>query len=110
MFESLNKKSTIMNGVNTEGMEFRKLKEFPNTVIPVKGFFFCKGARGGEQVVVISDKYMLNMPNRAVEQFKEIKENDEMLEAVLQGKLSIAVHEERVARNGNTTIYYDLVG
>lgn len=106
MFESLNKKRTIMEGVETEGMEFKKLKDFLNTDIPVKGFFFTTNRISGElQVVVVTENCLVNMPRRAVEQFKKIEENTAMLNAVLDGKLTIEVGDMVKTKQGATVQY-----
>lgn len=106
MFESLNKKRTIMVGVDTEGMEFKKLKDFLNTDIPVKGFFFTTNKISGElQVVVVAENCLVNMPRRAVAQFKTIEENPEMLKAVLAGKLTIEVGDMVKTKQGATVQY-----
>lgn len=110
MFESLNRRNTVMAGINTEGMAYRKLKEFKNSVVEVKGFFFTNNQKSGEQVVVVSENCLINMPKRAVEQFRTIEATPEMLEAVLEGKLSIEVRDEVMTRQGNSTILYDLKG
>lgn len=110
MFESLNKKSTVMEGINTEDMKFHKLKDFVNSTIEVKGFFFTTSEIGGEQVVVVTSDCLVNMPKRAVEQFHQIRDNDEMLNAVLQGKLSIEVGEMVKTKSGTATVLYKLVG
>ena len=110
MFESLNKKRTVMEGVETQDMEYRKLKYFKNSTLKTKGFFFTESSMSGRQVVVVGEEYLINMPKRAIEQFEKIENTPEMLEAVLDGKLSIEVHDEQVTRNGNKTILYDLKG
>lgn len=110
MFESLNKKRTIMEGVDTEGMSFHKLKDFTNTTLPCRGFFFTEDKlSGGQQVVVITDTCLVNMPKRAVAQFQKITDNEQMLNAVLEGKLSIEVHDMVKTRTG-ATIQYELKG
>ena len=110
MFESLNTKRTVMDGIDTEGMEFKRLKDVVNTTVQCKGFFFMPDKLGeGEQVVVVTDTFLLNMPKRAVAQFKQIRNTPEMLEAVLDGKLSIEVHDMVKTKRG-ATIAYDLIG
>jgi len=110
MFESLNRKVTVMEGVNTEGMEFKKLKHFTNQKLACKGFFFTTSKLDGKkQVVVVTDNCLVNMPSRAVEQFETIANNPTMLKAVLNGDLTIAVHEE-VKTKAGSTIAYDLEG
>lgn len=110
MFESLNKKKTVMDGINTEGMEFKKLKEFKNSTIDVKGFFFTYNKfTGAKQAVVVTDTCLVSMPNRAVLQFEAIENTPAMLNAVLAGKLKIEVHDMIEVRAG-TTIDYELKG
>ena len=110
MFESLNRKRTIMENVDTEGMEFKKLRDVTNTTVQCKGFFFTKNRFTGErQVVVVTDTCLLNMPARAVAQFEKIEETPKMLEAVLEGKLRIEIHDEVKTRQG-ATIQYELKG
>lgn len=104
MFEKLNKTRTIMDGVNLDGMKYRKLKELAGKKLSCKGFFFSNG-KFGKQVVVVTDECLVNMPERAVAQFDEIANNKEMLEAVLNGKLVISVESEVVTRQGTTTTY-----
>lgn len=110
MFESLNKKRTVMEGVNTEGMEFKKLKDFLNTTLPCKGFFFTVNKFTGElQAVVVTDTALVNMPRRAVAQFTKIQDSPALLAAVLDGKLSIEVHDMVKTKQG-ATVEYILVG
>lgn len=106
LFDKLNKgtNKTVMEGIDTDNMEFRKLSEFVNQKIAVKGFFFTKG-KYGTQAVVVSDKYLINMPARAVEEFEDIKADSEMLAAVLAGKLVIAVGDYVSTKSGRTVAY-----
>ena len=110
MFESLNRKRTVMEGIETKGMEYKKLKDFKNQTVKVYGFFFTESEMSGRQVVVVGEKCLINMPKRAIAQFETIENNPEMLNAVLNGGLSIEVHDEQVVKGGNKTILYDLVG
>lgn len=103
-FNSLNKRSTVMDGVNTQDMEFKKLKEFCGQTIECKGFFFTDG-KYGKQVVVVGNGYLINMPARAVEQFEYIANNSNALDAVLNGKLVLKDIHEAVTKNGDTIAY-----
>ena len=103
MFDKLNKSftNTVREGVDTEEMEFCKLKEFEGKSIKVDGFFFTKGDYG-KQVVVVGNGKKINMPERAVEIFEEIRSNPEMLNAVLEGHLLITNIAPKKAKKGNT--------
>ena len=104
MFEKLNRRSTVAEGVNTQEMDFKPLKDFCGTKISVKGFFFTEG-RFGTQVVVVGNGYLINMPKRAVEQFEAIAQDDKMLDAVLDGKLEIKNIKMLDTKNGQTVAY-----
>lgn len=104
MFEKLNVRRTVADGVNTERLPFKKLAEMPDTTLNVKGFFFTDG-KYGKQVVVVTDHALVNMPKRAVSQFEQIENDDLMLQAVLNGGLEIVVEKEVVTRTGTTVKY-----
>ena len=84
MFGKLNKKSTVKEGIDTSNMKFRKLKEF-TTVNPV-GFFITNG-KFGEQVVIVTEDCLINMPSYATETFKNL--SAEQIDAIKDGKMFI---------------------
>lgn len=106
MFEQLNRNSNavLKENAKLEEMDFIKLREFIGKEITVDGFFFTNG-EFGEQVVVVSDSFKINMPARAVEQFKAISESEEMRNAVLEGHLAITGIKELKAKRGKTIVY-----
>lgn len=103
MFEKFNKNyaNTVKEGIDTEEMEFCKLKDFEGKIIKVDGFFFTRGDYG-KQVVVVGNGYKINMPERAVEMFEAIRNDEEMLKAVLDGHLLITNIAPKKAKKGNT--------
>lgn len=103
-FSKFNKKHTVKDGINTENMEFKPLKDFCGKTIPVDGFFFTDG-RFGKQAVVVGNGCLINMPARAVEQFEEIAADNDLVEAVLNGELLITDIKMVDTRNGRTTAY-----
>jgi hypothetical protein len=104
MFESLNKRSTVCAGINTQDMEFAPLKDFCGQHFVCEGFFFTDG-KYGEQVVVVGAGYLINMPKRAVEQFHKIEQDEDMVQAVLNHHLLITDIRMIDTRNGKTTAY-----
>ena len=111
MFEDLNKNEsikTVRDGIETDGMKFVPLKDFLGKSIKVDGFFFTK-SKYGEQVVVVGEGSLINIPKRYVEQFKAIRDNKEKLEAVLAGKLSLGNITAIDSKNGKTVIF-DFIG
>lgn len=110
MFNEMNKQyeSTIKEGIDLKDLEFAKLKDFVGKTVKVDGFFFSKDKGYGEQVVVIGNGYKINMPARAVEVFKDIRSNKEMLKAVLDGHLELINIAPVKAKNGQDTVAYEL--
>lgn len=106
-FDSLNKssKKTIRDGINTEDMKFKPLKDFIGKTLKVDGFFFTTGGKWGEQVVIIAEDTKINMPKRCVNEFKQIRDNDEALNQVLEGHLAITDIEKFEAKEGNTVTF-----
>ena len=89
MFEKFNLTNTIREGVDISEMEFKPLSDFAGMKVKVEGFYFNNKGFFGEQLVVIGNGYQINMPKRAVKDFKEIANNKTMLNAVLSGHLTI---------------------
>lgn len=109
MFNELNKQfvNTVKEGIDTDKMEFKTLNDFIGKTIKVDGFYISKG-RFGEQVVVVGNGYKINMPARAVDTFKAIRENEFMVKAILEGHLEIINMAEVKTKNGNKTVSYEL--
>lgn len=103
-FENLNLRRTVKEGIDTNEMEFRPLKDYCGESIHCNGFFFTDG-KYGEQVVVVGETALINMPKRAVEQFKQIASDEEAVKAVLEGHLIIDEIKMAETKNGTTTIY-----
>lgn len=103
-FNNLNKRSTVREGIDTQSMEFKPLKEFCGQRVKCDGFFFTDG-KYGKQVVVVGSGYLINMPARAVEQFEEIAGNVEAVDEVLKGHLVLKDIKMIDTRNGKTTAY-----
>ena len=83
--------------------------DFEGQTVKVDGFFFTRSRRYNmDQVVVVGNGYKINMPARAVETFKAIRDNEFMLKAVLEGKLELINIKPIKAKNGNDTCAYEL--
>lgn len=106
MFKELNSKKTIKEGTDLTKMEFVKLKEFEGQELRVEGYFFTSGDYG-KQVVVIANGYKVNMPSRAVALFEKISNDEEMMQAVLDGKMCIKNIRPSKTKKG-TTVLFDL--
>ena len=104
MFKELNSKRTIVEGIELDKLPFIKLKELAGKNVIVKGFFFTDGGYG-RQVVIVTDNAKVNMPARAVEKFEMIRNDDNMLKAVLEGHLMITGIEEKPTKKGKTVLF-----
>ena len=109
MFNEMNNQytNTVKEGIDLKSMDFKPLKDFAGKTIKVDGFFITKGDYG-EQVVVVGNGYKINFPKRAVDVFKDIRGNKDMLQAVLDGKLEIINISPIKAKNGSDTVAYEL--
>ena len=105
-FESMNKgfKKTIRDGINTEDMKFKPLRDFIGKTLNVDGFFFTDG-KWGKQAVIIADGSKINMPKRCVKEFEQIRDNDEALQQVMEGKLIITDIKPFDADDGKTVVF-----
>ena len=101
-FEQFNGTSTIKDGINLDELEFLPLKDYIGGEILVDGFFFTEG-NYGKQVVVVGNGAKINMPKYAVKRFEEIRDNEEAIRALLDGKCKIVDIEELKTKNGKTT-------
>lgn len=110
MFENFNnqeRKSTIKEGIDLKSCEFKALKDFIGRVIYVDGFYFNK-SQYGLQVNVVGHSgdgvdYAINMPNRYVEIFKKIADNDDQVNAILHGGLQLINIKSYDCKNGTKT-------
>lgn len=86
MFGELNKKSTVREGIDTSNMEFKKLREFIGAYVNPVGFFITDG-NFGEQVVIVTEDCLINMPSYVTETFKNL--SAEQIDAIKDGKMLI---------------------
>lgn len=104
LFEQFNRVSTVKEGIDLGSMEFKKLRDFAGQDVHVDGFFFTR-SKFGEQVVVVGNGYKINMPGRAVEDFKKMSGNKELLNAILSGHLMITSIVVRSGPRGESVSY-----
>lgn len=108
MFENHNNKDsikTVRDGIDTTKLgDFQNIKNFLGQTIKVDGFFFTK-SKYGEQVVVVGNGALINIPKRYTEDFKAIRDNADELKAVLDGKLTLTDIKEVDAKNGKTVAF-----
>lgn len=81
-------KKTVRDGISTKELPEVKISDFIGKEIPVDGFFINSG-KNGDWVVVITDGKKVSMPTQYTDQFKAIRDNDEALKAMMDGKLKL---------------------
>lgn len=97
-------KGIRMDGLNTEDWTFKKIKDFVGETIPVKGYYITKG-KYGDQCVVIGNGVLINMPDRAVEEFTDIFADSKNQELLKAGKISLKNIKPLETKSGDTTAY-----
>lgn len=104
LFENFNRKNTVRDGIDLGSMEFKNIRDFVGQDIYVDGFFFTHG-KYGEQVVVVGNGYKINMPGKAVEDFKKMQEDAGLLDAILNGRLMITSIHVKTTPRGSMVLY-----
>lgn len=110
MFNEMNYHAmTVQEGLKTDHLEYFPLKDFCGEDLLSHGFFFTNG-NYGKQVVLVAERtnkdlVLVNMPQRAVEQFEKIANNEKMLHAVLTEHLAITDIHMINTKNGTTAAY-----
>lgn len=104
-FAKLNKAAkTVAEGIDTSKMSFSALKEHIGETLILRGFFFTTG-KFGREVVAVTDKELVNLPKRYVEQFEEIKADPELLKDLLDGKCALSNIHMADTTNGKTCFF-----
>lgn len=99
-----NSNKVVRAGFQTDGWQFKPLKEFVGKTIPVNGFFTTLG-KYGEQAVIIGDGVLVNMPGRCVEELNMIKNNKDYVDALMDGKMTIQNIRMEEFKNGTGAAY-----
>lgn len=99
-----NSKGVRMDGLNTEGWAFKKIKDFIGETVPVKGYYITKG-KFGDQCVVIGNGVLINMPDRAVDEFTGIFGDESNRSLLKAGKISLKNIKPLDTNSGKTTAY-----
>ena len=98
----------LSDGIETDKMEFVPLKNYIGKTVKVDGFFFTK-SKYGEQVVIVGEGFLINIPKRYTVDFKAIRDDASMLQGVLDGKLTLANIRELDSKEGKT-VAFDFMG
>lgn len=109
MFESFKTKSTIAFAL-ADTLSFTKLADHVGESITIYGFFFNEKGKYGTQVnVVTSPENAITLPNRFVEKFRGL--SDEEITAITEGKVTLSnIREHETTKGMSTTFDIELNG
>lgn len=95
LFDKYNKKFNKVDwNIDTEGFPFVKCSDqATDKKIAIYGFFITPDTGYGEGVIVILKKELLSIPQRYVEQVKEMLNDEVVVEAVKNGDCGIIITE-----------------
>ena len=95
-FERFNRGSKF-NVIDTDGYEYRKLeelyKEYGKEVeYPIRALYINK-TKYGESAIAVTDGYLINLPSHVVNDVKEIIADEELVQIINEGRVSITIYE-----------------
>ena len=97
LVEGLNKGIRKFDYEMTDKHEYRTLeelfKENVETIYIVKMFYTNKKSMYGENEVVVTDDYIINLPKHLTEKVEEIINNEEYLQLIREGKFAFNIYE-----------------
>ncbi len=85
------------NPIDTEGYEYKKLEELykeygKDITYPIRALYINNG-KYGESAVAVTDGFFINLPNHVVADVKEIIADDELVQMINDGIVSISIYE-----------------
>lgn len=103
----MNMKFQLIDGLNkgirkfdyeiTDNHEYRKLEELfkddKEGVYVVRMFYTNKKSKFGENEVVVTDDYIVNLPKHLTEAVRDIRENDRYVQLINEGKFAFNIYE-----------------
>lgn len=82
--------------VNTEGFEYKSLEDLfidEDTVTVIKGIYINKKGNFGEEPVLATDDYYINIPSHMVDICKEMIKDNSAVYAINQGEVGITIYK-----------------
>lgn len=95
MFDKYNKSFNKVDwGIDTKDFPFVKCSDQKqDKKIAIKGFFITPDSGYGEGAIVILKEELLSIPQRYVQQIKDMLNDEEVVEAVKNGQCGIIITE-----------------
>lgn len=88
---------------NTEGFQYRKLKDLPeNVTFRLRGCFVTPDQGYGPGAVLITDQEFINIPQRYVQTLSDIREDPEAVAEIKAGKAGFHYTTFKSRNNGGT--------
>lgn len=88
---------------NTEGFQYRKLKDLPeNVTFRLRGCFVTPDQGYGPGAVLITDHEFINIPQRYVQTLADIREDPEAVAEIKAGKAGFHYTTFKSRNNGGT--------
>lgn len=112
LIDNLNRGMKRFNYEITDNHEYAKLGDLYNTdsdkVYIVRMFYTNKKSQFGDNEVVVTDDYLINLPQHLTETVKEIINSDEYRELINQGKLVFNIYEYEYKQGKQTKKAYSV--
>ena len=97
LIDGLNRGTRKFNYELTDRHVYKKLeelyKENKNGVYIVRMFYTKKKSLYGENEVVVTDDYIINLPKHLTETVEKIVENEEYIKLINEGKFAFNIYE-----------------
>ena len=96
--------------VNSDNFPFVNLKEVAeqngtDKILKVQGAFTFDGKKGKKRPVLIADSHKINLPDHCLKDVEDIIADDELCDAINNGKCGFATREYEDTKNGAGTCY-----
>lgn len=98
----LNNRINRFNYELTDKHEYKKLEELyknnKDGYYVIRMFYTNKKSKFGDNEVVVTDEYIVNLPKHLTDSVKKIVDNDKYLELINQGKFAFNIYEYEYAK------------
>lgn len=112
LIDDLNKGIRRFDYELTEKHEYKKLKELyeenKDGVYVVRMFYTNKKSMYGENEVVVTDDYIINLPKHLTETVEKIVENEDYLKLINEGKFAFTIYEYEYKQGKETKKAYSV--
>ncbi len=112
LIDDLNKGIRRFDYELTEKHEYKKLKELyeenKDGVYVVRMFYTNKKSMYGENEVVVTDDYIINLPKHLTETVEKIVENEDYLKLINEGKFAFTIYEYEYKQGKETKLAYSV--